>query len=104
MFYYNFYLYHFFKLIVVNAEKVKGDVKVKRVKEPQTETSEEQMEVEGARIYNKKTLRDQYGNYPVWMNHRKIVKHKKGRAKTQKSSKKTGKRLTRRQKKVIEKK
>ncbi|KYN21684.1 PREDICTED: protein LLP homolog [Trachymyrmex cornetzi] len=89
---------------VVDAKKVKEDVKAKQVKDVKstTVTGEEQMEVEGARIYNKKTLRDQYGNYPVWMNHRKIVKHKKGRAKTKKTGK-TGKRLTRRQKKVIQK-
>lgn len=96
------YIVLFLKLIVVNAEKVKEDVKAKRVKdaEPQTEIGEEQMEVEGARVYNKKTLLDQYGNYPVWMSHRKILKHKKGRAKTLKASKKPDKRLTRRQKKV----
>lgn len=97
-----FYIILFLKLIVVNAEKVKKDVDAKRNKdsEPLTETGEEQMEVEGARVYNKKTLRDQHGNYPVWMSHRKIMKRKKGRAKTQKASKKTGKRLTRRQKKA----
>ncbi|XP_071575966.1 protein LLP homolog [Temnothorax nylanderi] len=91
---------------VVNAEKVKEDVKAKRAKDakPQTETGEEQMEVEGARVYNKKTLRDQYGNYPAWMSHKKIMKHKKGRAKTQKATKKTGKRVTRRQKKAKEEK
>lgn len=89
-------------MIVVDAEKVKEDMKANRVKdaELQTETGEVQMEVESARVYNKKTLRDQYGNYPVWMSHKKIMKHKKGRAKTQKAGKKTGKRLTRRQKKV----
>ncbi|XP_011692130.1 PREDICTED: protein LLP homolog [Wasmannia auropunctata] len=83
---------------VVDAEKVKGDVKAKRAK---TEEGDEsgQMEVDGARVYSKKTLLDQYGNYPVWMSHRKIMKHKKGRAKTQKANQKTGKRLTRRQKK-----
>lgn len=96
------YVVLFLKLLVVDAEKVKEDVKAKRVKdaEPKTEIGEEQMEVEGARVYNKKTLRDQYGNYPVWMNPRKIAKHKKGRAKTLKAGKKTSKRLTRRQKKV----
>lgn len=89
------------KLTVVDAEKVKEDMKAKRVKdtEPQTKVGEE-MEVEGARVYNKKTLLDQYGNYPVWMSHRKIMKHKKGRAKTQKATKMPGKRLTRRQKKT----
>lgn len=93
-------------MLVVNAEKVKEDVNAKRVKnsEPLTATGEDQMEVEGARVYSKKTLRDQYGNYPVWMSHRKIMKHKKGRAKMQKASKETGKRLTRRQKKARGKK
>ncbi|XP_011868299.1 PREDICTED: protein LLP homolog [Vollenhovia emeryi] len=87
---------------VVNAKKVKENIKAKQVKtgEPQTETGEEEMEVGSARVYNKKTLLDQHGNYPVWMNHRKIMKHKKGRAKTQKASKKMGKRLTRRQKRT----
>lgn len=91
------------KLIVVDAEKVKEDVKekvkAKQVKDTDPQMGEEQMEVEGARVYNKKTMRDQYGNYPVWMSQRRIVKFKKGRAKMQKASKKTGKRLTRRQKK-----
>lgn len=61
------------------------------------------MEVESARVYNKKTLRDQYGNYPVWMSKREI-KHKKGRAKSQKASMKTSKRITRRQKKAMKRK
>ncbi|ESO07806.1 hypothetical protein HELRODRAFT_170361 [Helobdella robusta] len=28
------------------------------------------------KVYNKKTLRDEHGQYPVWMNKRKIVKNK----------------------------
>ncbi|XP_032690246.1 protein LLP homolog [Odontomachus brunneus] len=83
--------------IVVDASKVRKDIKTKR---SAMTTDEGQMEVEDARVYDKKTLRDQYGNYPVWMNHRKILKHKKGRAKTQKATKQTSKRLTRRQKKA----
>lgn len=78
----------------MDAKKIKKDVVAKKIT-----SSEDQMEVD-VRVYNKKTLRDQYGNYPVWMSHRKILKHKKGRAKTQKSSTKTSKRLTRRQKKT----
>ncbi|KAL6264512.1 hypothetical protein P5V15_004620 [Pogonomyrmex californicus] len=91
---------------VVDSKKLKENIEAKQAKDVQleTNTSEEQMEVEGARVYNKKTLRDQYGNYPVWMSHKKIMKHKKGRAKTLKANKKTGKRLTRKQKKAIEKK
>lgn len=54
----------------------------------------------GGRIYNKKTLLDQFGNYPVWMNRRQIAKHKKGRAKSQKSNSKSHKRLTRKQRKA----
>ncbi|XP_058792056.1 protein LLP homolog [Phymastichus coffea] len=74
----------------------------KNVKENETENVEnEKMDDGTARIYNKKTMRDQYGNYPVWMNHRKIVKHKKGRAKTQKATTKKDKRLTRKDKKKI---
>lgn len=54
-----------------------------------------------ARVFNKRTLLDQYGNYPVWMNRRKIVKHKKGRAKTKKSTTKKDKKVTRREKKKL---
>lgn len=82
----------------MDAKKVKDDIKAKQSKTANTD--EEEMEVEGSRVYNKKTMRDQYGNYPVWMSKRKIVKYKKGRAKTQKAKKKTGKRVTRRQKKA----
>ncbi|XP_011504486.1 PREDICTED: protein LLP homolog [Ceratosolen solmsi marchali] len=62
-------------------------------------TEDNKMDDGTARIYNKKTLLDQYGNYPVWMNRRKILKHKKGRAKTKKSTLKKDKRLTRKDKK-----
>lgn len=93
-----------FYTVVVDAKKIKEDqAKTKDVKSDAI-TDQEQMEVEkieNARVYNKKTLRDQYGNYPVWMNRRKVLKHKKGRAKMQKASKVTSKRLTRRQKKAI---
>ncbi|XP_014471143.1 PREDICTED: protein LLP homolog [Dinoponera quadriceps] len=83
---------------VVDAKKIRKDVRTKR---NAVTTDEDQMEVEEARVYDKKTLRDQYGNYPVWMSYRKILKHKKGRAKTQKADAKTSKRLTRRQKKAL---
>lgn len=85
-------------IIVVDAKKVRRGVKTKQ---SAMTTDGDQMEVEGARVYNKKTLRDQYGNYPVWMNHRKILQHKKGRAKTQKANTTVNKRLTRRQKKAL---
>lgn len=87
-------------------KKVKEDIEGKQNEDVQADSADaiEQMEVEGARIYNKKTLRDQYGNYPAWMSKRKIMKHKKGRAKSEKATKKTSKRLTRRQKKVMQQK
>ncbi|KOX72637.1 Protein LLP like protein [Melipona quadrifasciata] len=66
----------------------------------QAETNSETMDVDtNERVYNKRTMRDQYGNYPVWMNKRKIAKHKKGREKSQKGNFRSHKRLTRRQKK-----
>lgn len=83
----------------MDAKKVKEDITAKQSET--ANTGEEKMEVEGVRVYNKKTMRDQYGNYPVWMNKRKIAKHKKGRAKSQKAKKKIPKRLTRRQKKAL---
>ncbi|EFN60998.1 Uncharacterized protein C12orf31-like protein [Camponotus floridanus] len=89
---------------VVDAKKIKEEQAKAKDTKSDAITDQEQMEVEkieNARVYNKKTLRDQYGNYPVWMNRRKVLKHKKGRAKMQKASKVTSKRLTRRQKKAI---
>lgn len=58
----------------------------------------------GSRVYNKKTMLDQYGNYPIWMSKRKIAKHKKGRAKSQKANSRSHKRLTRKQKKAAKQK
>ncbi|XP_015591921.1 protein LLP homolog [Cephus cinctus] len=79
---------------VTDARTIKEKSKEKN-KAAETEV----MEQDGARVYNKKTMRDQYGNYPVWMNRRKILKHKKGRAKAKKASETRGKRLTRKEKK-----
>ncbi|KAJ8672878.1 hypothetical protein QAD02_004139 [Eretmocerus hayati] len=59
----------------------------------------EKMDDGTTRVYNKKTMLDQYGNYPVWMHRRKILKHKKGRSKSQKATTKKDKRLTRKDKK-----
>lgn len=77
---------------VVNAKTIKGKAKAK-------EDDTAKMEVD-RKVYNKKTLLDEDGNYPVWMNRRKIIKHKKGRAKAEKAKAKSQKRLTRRQKKA----
>ncbi|XP_053975813.1 protein LLP homolog [Hylaeus volcanicus] len=81
---------------VVDAKTIRENEKAKK-----TETDGQKMDVESSnvRVYNKKTLKDQYGNYPIWMSLRKIVKHKKGRAKAEKASLKSHKRLTRKQKK-----
>ncbi|OAD53789.1 Protein LLP like protein [Eufriesea mexicana] len=87
---------------VVDAKKVKENSKTKDGAEADTI---ERMEVDnGGRVYNKRTMLDQYGNYPVWMNRRKIAKHKKGRAKSEKGNTKPHKRLTRRQKKAAKQK
>ncbi|XP_017888633.1 protein LLP homolog [Ceratina calcarata] len=84
---------------VVDAKKIKT---AKEKKDTETENME--IDAGNGRIYNKRTLLDQYGNYPVWMNNRKIAKHKKGRAKSEKANRKSHKRLTRRQKKAAGKK
>lgn len=89
-----------FCIVVVDAKKIKEDKAKAKSQKSDATTDQEQMEVEGARVYDKKTLRDQYGNYPVWMSKRRILKHKKGRAKT-KASKVSNKRITRRQKKAL---
>nr|XP_003702432.1 PREDICTED: protein LLP homolog [Megachile rotundata] len=82
---------------VVDAKKIKENTKTKQDAEAD---GTDMMEVDSnGRVYNKKTMRDQFGNYPVWMNRRKIAKHKKGRAKSQKGNTKSHKRLTRKQKK-----
>jgi len=36
------------------------------------EDGTEKMAVDGERIFRRKTMRDQYGNYPDWMNKRKM--------------------------------
>ncbi|XP_071856141.1 protein LLP homolog [Bombus fervidus] len=79
---------------VVDAKTIKENAKVNN----DTKADDEKMDVDtNKRIYNKKTMLDQYGNYPVWMNKRNIAKIKKSRAKNQKGSLKPSKRLTRRQ-------
>lgn len=91
-------------LQVVDAKQIKENSKRKEA-EADTTTTTEKMEVDsGGRVYNKRTMLDQYGNYPVWMNRRKIAKHKKGRAKSEKGNLRPHKRLTRRQKKAAKQK
>ncbi|KAI4499804.1 hypothetical protein M0802_005060 [Mischocyttarus mexicanus] len=88
------------KTLVIGAKDIIENSKTKEGDKAETI----EMEVDGGRVYDKKTLRDQYGNYPVWMNRRKILKHKKGRAKAEKGTTKTNKRLTRRQKNALKEK
>lgn len=46
----------------------------------ETETKEETINHNGIKHkYNVKTLKDQFGSYPVWMHQRKISKNKKAR-------------------------
>lgn len=83
---------------VVDAKTIKENAKSK---EDAVADGPEKMDVSKPdRVYNKRTMLDQYGNYPVWMNLRKIAKHKKGRAKSKKANAKSHKRITRRQKKA----
>ena len=83
---------------VVDAKTIKENAKSK---EDTGTDGPEKMDVsKPGRVYNKRTMLDQYGNYPVWMNLRKIAKHKKGRAKSKKANAKSHKRITRRQKKA----
>ncbi|KOC62089.1 Protein LLP like protein [Habropoda laboriosa] len=83
---------------VVDAETIKESAKTNENTEAQgTDTMEVDSGVK--RVYNKRTMRDQYGNYPIWMSKRSIAKHKKGRAKSRKGTTRPQKRLTRKQKK-----
>ena len=56
------------------------------------------MDIDGAQPkYDKKTLKDQHGQYPMWMNQRAIRKHKakvKGSKVTKHTTGKKGKKKT----------
>lgn len=86
---------------VTDAQMIKEKKEVVVSVEAEKEKVVETMDEDGKRVYSMKTMRDQYGNYPVWMNKRRIAKHKKGRGKSLKSTTKPNKRLTRKQKKTI---
>lgn len=85
-------------ILVTDAKTIKEEKKDKKVGMEEDTPELEPMDEDGKRIYNKKTMKDQFGNYPVWMNKRRIVKHKKGRGKSLKSTTKANKRLTRKDK------
>ncbi|CAD6234257.1 GSCOCG00007692001-RA-CDS [Cotesia congregata] len=88
---------------VVDAKTIKAENEMKADKND-NENHVEQMDQDGKRVYNKKTMKDQYGQYPIWMSSRKIAKHKKGRGKNLSATSKSSKRLTKRQKKMVKKK
>lgn len=52
-------------------EKSKG-VSSEQIDLTQEDAEVEKMTVDGERIFRKKTMRDQFGQYPDWMNKRKI--------------------------------
>lgn len=64
----------------------------------------EKMDDDSSKTSTRKTLIDEHGNYPVWMNRRKVAKIKKGRAKAKKATAKQTKRLTRREKQKLKRK
>ncbi|XP_066590422.1 protein LLP homolog [Prorops nasuta] len=84
---------------IVDAKTLKD--KANESQEMVDETEKMDVGNTNARVYNKKTMLDQYGNYPPWFNRRKIEKCKKGRAKSKKGVTKSNKRLTRKQKKAL---
>jgi hypothetical protein len=60
------------KSIQANTEHIPEE---KEIGEENKEAEKEMMEIdEVKRKYNKKTMRDEQGNYPVWMNRREIRK------------------------------
>lgn len=86
-----------FLSLVTDAKTIKEQAAIKK-ENVEADTLQMETDQDGVkRVYNKKTLRDQFGNYPVWMNKRNLVKHKKGRGKSLKSTTKPDKRLTRKQ-------
>ncbi|KAL7304202.1 hypothetical protein TKK_0003398 [Trichogramma kaykai] len=97
---------------VTNAEAIKESIIKKEEVEKKAE-KEGDDEVEPmddgtvqapAKKFSKKTLKNEHGNYPIWMNPRHIAKHKKGRAKNKKAISKKDKRLTRKDKKKLKNK
>lgn len=68
----------------VISVKNSKDIKEK----PNKNTEQEKMDDDGVKHnYNKKTLKDEHGTYPIWMNQRRITKKKK-KAKKEKVTKK----------------
>lgn len=66
---------------------------VEAEKEGEVEPVEDEVEVmdDGRRVFNKKTMKDQHGNYPVWLSSRKLKKAVKRNQTTKRNQKKKGK-------------
>jgi len=87
---------------VVNAKTIRTDTKDVSEGNILLEENEgeekELMQVDPVKKkYNKKTLRDEHGNYPVWMSRREVKNKSIGNRKNKKKQKR--KRLTDKQKK-----
>lgn len=78
---------------MTNAKEMKKKIVVEAEKEGEVETVEDEVEVmdDGRRVFNKKTMKDQHGNYPVWLSSRKLKKAVKRNQTTKRNQKKKGK-------------
>lgn len=59
-------LYFPFKLSVANSKALVEAVKARRTE------GGDSMDVEIQKKYNKRTMKDEFGNYPTWYNKRKV--------------------------------
>lgn len=82
-----------FGVAVTNAKEMKKKIVVDAEKEGEVEQVEDEVEVmdDGRRVFNKKTMKDQHGNYPVWLSSRKLKKAVKRNQTTKRNQKKKGK-------------
>lgn len=78
---------------MTNAKEMKKKIVVEAEKEGEVEPVEDEVEVmdDGRRVFNKKTMKDQHGNYPVWLSSRKLKKAVKRNQTTKRNQKKKGK-------------
>lgn len=82
-----------FGVAVTSAKEMKKKIAVEAEKEGEVEQVEDEVEVmdDGRRVFNKKTMKDQHGNYPVWLSSRKLKKAVKRNKTTKRNQKKKGK-------------
>lgn len=78
---------------MTDAKEMKKKFVVEAEKEGEVEPVEDEVEVmdDGRRVFNKKTMKDQHGNYPVWLSSRKLKKAVKRNQTTKRNQKKKGK-------------